>query len=87
MEFLVQPNGVIVLGECTKQVNYLIKKCPPLTGNFAGVMEVTNQGFQLPSLREMLGGPPFMQCNNVVSFLSGQACLKPIGVKFNPENS
>ena len=73
---------MIVQADGTKQVNH-----PPLWGNLAYVMEVTNQGFQLLPLTETLGGPLFKQRNNPVFFLSGQASLKPIGVKFNPKDS
>ena len=78
---------MIIQAEGTKQVNYPSKKSPPLWGNLAGVMEVANEGFQLPPLTETLGGPLFKFGNNRVSFRSGQASLKPIGVEFNPEDS
>ena len=82
-EFLVQPDVVIVHTKGTKQVSHLTKECP----NLAGVMEVTNQGFQLPPLTKTLGGQLFKQCNNLVSFLCRQSSLKSIGVKFNPKDS
>jgi len=77
---------VIITAEGAEQVNHATKECPALGRNLAGMMEVTDQRFQLPTLTETLSSPLFQQCNDPVSLIRWKASLQIFRVQFNPKD-
>jgi len=77
---------VIITAEGTEQDNHAKEECPALGHNLAGMMEVTDQRFQLPKPTETLSSPLFQQCNDPVSLIRWKVSLQFFRVQFNPKD-